>query len=79
MGKPKQPLLLSGEENAAAAALGGRNWAGCRGEEKTQPVAAARRPAAVVLEGCRWTVRERGVREREKRKEGMGEGGRWTA
>ena len=52
---------------------------GCRGEEKTQPVAAARRPAAVVFEGCRWTVKERGVREREKRKEGMGEGGRWTA
>ena len=52
---------------------------GCRGEEKTQSVAAVRRPDAVVLEGCRWTVRERGVREREKRKEGMGEGGRWTA
>ena len=44
---------------------------GCRGEEKTQPVAAARRPASVVLAGCRWTVRERGVREREKRREGM--------
>ena len=36
------------------------------GREGTQLVAAARPPAAGGFHGCRWTVRERGVREREK-------------
>ena len=60
----QQLLPLEGGVGSAAG--------GCRGEKNMQPVAAARRRATVVLMGCRWTVRERGVREREKRKERMG-------